>query len=237
MPGRRKFSDQAASDSWGLGPRPEQSGIYRPSKPGTCGNAATSSVLPAATSCDVPAPVMTRSPSEVWPRCLLMASVRRHEGDRSGSARAEDMPKAMKLPQAVRSAEPRTRTSAGIGSACRRGRQEETTPCPRIRQSSGSWQQEERSQRDCRIQRSIVQAVGWPGPAGVKLRAPCHDSEKRAGIRMKLDPQQAGRAPSRKQDGQAGHPVCRAGERVDRLSYAVVTNALTVRSLRQISTS
>jgi hypothetical protein len=71
----------------------------------------------------------------------------------------------------------------------------------------------------------------------VELRASCHHSEKRAGIRMKLDPQQAGRAPSRNQDGQAGHPVCRAGERVDRLSYAVVTNALTVRSLRQISTS
>ena len=166
-----------------------------------------------------------------------MASVRRHEGDQSGSARAEDMPEAMKLPQAVRSAESRTRTSAGIGSSCRRGRQEKTAPCRCIRQSSGSWQQEERSQGNCRVQRSIVQAVGWPRPAGVKLPAPCHDSDKRAGIRLKLDPEQAGRAPSRNQNGQAGHSVCRAGQRVDRLSHAVVMNALTVRSLRQISTS
>ena len=166
-----------------------------------------------------------------------MASIRRHDGDQSGSARAEDMPKAMKLPPAVRSAESRTRTSAGIGCSCRRGRQEETTPCPRIRQRSGSRQQEERSQRDCRIQRSIVQAVGRPGPVGVKLRAPCHDSDKRAGIRMKLDPQQAGRASSHDQHGQAGYPVCRAGECVDRLSYAVVTDALTVRGVRETSTS
>jgi hypothetical protein len=102
----------AASDSWGLAPRPSR-GSYRPSKPSTCGNPATSSVLPAATSWDVPAPVMTwspiRSPIEVRPAVpLLMASVRRHDGDQSGSARAEDMPKAMKLPPAVRSAESRT---------------------------------------------------------------------------------------------------------------------------------